>query len=400
MDEKDIAIAILAGLVTNFLTFLVTKHFTTNAEREAFINEEQKARANIAESAIGHLRSTYYAVKQLSLEVMQKQYENKENTNFHTTLWGIKHGLEQLRLGLQGHMNTWKNELGETSSSFEEINKIMQEDIVIGSTPSIYTNNNPIQTSSIKHSVKDKEVEITEPKKNLLETMTGSPGEDLAKIIASGDLQALENLVVLESAKNGDIDKIVALGGMASLSGSEKALGVLLETFRERYDEIDESGKTALFASICQFYIRNDREIEGYPVCQELLPAILDDDDLDDVAKAHSCNQIGMVAYHAQELSRAISWEDKAIKLSPNDPSYLHNHALTLYKLDKVEESLECLTNALEIGNYSDTDHLKSAIRIYSDIGEEEKSYNLRQKLKKLDPQEAEIFEVMSKLTS
>ncbi|EPF2931158.1 tetratricopeptide repeat protein [Vibrio navarrensis] len=397
MDDKDVIIAILAGLVTNFLTFLVTKNLTSNQERQAFIKEEQKARSNIAESAIGHLRSTYYAVKQLSIEVMQKQYENRDNENFNTTLWGIKHGLEQLRLGLQGHMNTWKNELESASPSVGEINKIIQEDVVIGSVPSI----RPLSdTASLSQSSSTSKKQHSPDKlgKNLIDQMTTSPQEKIVKIIASGDLNALEDLVIIEAGKNGDIELIVALGGMAVLSGSEKSHGVLLDVFRTRYEELDASGKNALFTSICQFYVRTDREKEGYPICRELLATMENDGQLEDSNKAHAYNQLAIVAHHAGELTDTMALGEKAIKLAPDDKSYLHNHALTLKKLGKVDEAERMLMKALELGKYEDIDHLETAVSFFSDIEKTDKAEEFMEKLRKLDPQRAEIRSVMNQL--
>lgn len=402
MDDKEVIIGILAGLVTNFITFLLTRHFTSDAERKAYVDEEKKARSNIAESAIGHLRSTYYAVKQLSLEVMQKQYENSDNAVFNTTLWGIKHGLEQLRLGLQGHMNTWKNELGENSHSIAEINKIMQEDILIGSAPSSRALSNQISSATSPKSPKDKTpdrvLETSGKSSSLLDRMRTTPRQEIAKIIATGDLGALENLVALEAGKNGSINKIVALGGMAALSGSEKAHGILLELFRRRYAEMNASDKNALFTSICQFYVRNDREKEGYPICRELISVIMDDASLTDSNKAHACNQIGMVAYHADEMSDASNWEEKAISMAPDDASYIHNHALTLDKLGDTQHAEEHFLKALELGRYEEPDHIESAIGFYHKHGKLAEASNLLNKLRELDPTKAEIFNLIKEL--
>jgi hypothetical protein len=67
-------------LVRNHLYLKLSK------AKENYRKEQQDGRSNIANSALGHLRSTYFAVKQLALEVLDKQ-RSQQDKEFSITLW-------------------------------------------------------------------------------------------------------------------------------------------------------------------------------------------------------------------------------------------------------------------------------------------------------------------------
>ncbi len=63
LSIEALIIAFLLGIVTNITSFILTRNYTTRIDREMFQAEQREARAATADAALGHLRSSYLAVK-------------------------------------------------------------------------------------------------------------------------------------------------------------------------------------------------------------------------------------------------------------------------------------------------------------------------------------------------
>lgn len=389
MNFNEVVIAFLLGIVTNILTFLVTKHYTSERDRTVFKQEERESRGNIADAAVGHLRSSYLAVKKLELSVLDQQ-RKLENDRFNLVIWGIAQSLDQIRLGLQGHMNVWKAELAAGSNTLRDVEQFISEDVIIRSSTG--RESSPAQKDDIPlPSVSNKK----EVGFNGLRDLLRSPSERLMSQIMSGDFEGMEDALKQVVARKGPIDEIVARGGLLALKGSESAVSALLKVLTEQYEVMDSSAKQAALTASAQGYNRAGKSSEGALLIEPIAEKMLKDERLQEKAKAHVCNQVGMLLSSADEFARAVSWEEKATRLDPEEPAYACNLAISYAHLSDTARARELFERSLSLGQQRDPHHLFAALKFFHDQKDEHRVAELVPLLEKADPVKAGMFRLL-----
>jgi len=370
MSASEVIIAFLLGLVTNILTFLITKHYTTSQDREAFRNEQAVARGNTADAAIGHLRSSYLAVKKLELSVLDQQRRLKDE-KFELVVWGIAQSLEQIRLGLQGHMNVWKSDLPDISETRKEVIRFIDEDIptrpyspreeVIGATPKAA----PVLSAvpSTLGSSSDGASKLVLP--GMLSTFAESSSERVIRMMMENDIPGLERHIADLVERNGSAEEIVSFGGVLAINGSTPAYEAVLTSLYNRYNELSSRARSLGFKSIVQHLIRGDRERESIEMVEELAGKLLHDPELDLEDKARVCAEMGAILYRADEPARAAEWEEKALQMMPENDDYARNLALSYNALGDLGRAELLIEKALSGKGINNPRLLETAIKFY-----------------------------------
>jgi tetratricopeptide (TPR) repeat protein len=385
-----LAIAFLLGVVTNILTYLLTRNYSTRKDREAFKEEGRETRENTADVAVGHLRSSYLAVKKLLLSVLEQQRLQNEDRG-KLVLWGITLSLEQIRLGLLGHMGDWKNSLPEHSDARNDIVRFLAEDVTPqprSLPPALAATADRIQSPLGRAS------ERLGPSFDLLERVRVSPQEMLLRQLASGDTAGLETSLRDLIQRKGNPEQTVVIAGVLASSGSELARDTLRDVLETRADELTRNGRHAALAAFIDWYARQDREKEVVEVAERLVQKMLQETGLTPEDQAWLANQLGKLLYGAADYARAVEWQEKAATLKTTDSTYACNAALCYHALGDNTKAQQWFERAYEL-DPKDAKHLMDMILFYREIGKEERAAELTAQLEAIDPIKARMVQFM-----
>ena len=389
MTINSVIIGLLLGIVANIATFLATKHYTTQRDRQTFKDEGREYREATADAAVGHLRSSYLAVKKLSLGVLDQQ-RGQRDEKFGLVLWGIAQSLEQIRLGLLGHMNVWKNSLPQDSDAAKEVQRFLGEDIVPRPAPAT-SQEPPTPKANVSAPTLEAATSLS-----LFDSLRTSPQEAMLKQIMTGDKAGLEARLRDAVGSGASVSEIVTMAAILAPLGSTFAKDQLRLLLKTRANELSRDESHVAFGSMLEWYIRADKEADIAGEAESLAEPLMSEPDLNDKDRAWICNQIGKILYSAKDYARAVQWQEKAAQLRPDDAAYSGNTAMCYDKLGDIAKAEQWFERSLET-DHEHAKHIFEALQFYSEIGRRERVDTLLPILDRQDPTKAQMFRMFDK---
>lgn len=395
MTLDDIAIGVLVNIVTGFIVYWATETRTTKKEKQAFQEEARKSRESTADSAIGHLRSSYLAVKKLELEVLGKaRQHSKEDSSFHIVLWGIAQSLEQIRLGLQGHMNAWKGDLDRESDSFADVQKFLREDIL---ESSISVSGSAVSSSLVQHYQQQQTNQsfgqsrtVAEGMAFTLSTLIQSPAERALRDMQEGRFNDAARQADIIIKQRGSPAEILFIGGLLATSGQPSGLAAINHLLSERYAELDSSARVAALSAVANYHQKVRKEDEGLQVIGPIASKILSEPDLEVSDRAVVHAKVGTLYLGANQWSNAIEHMEKAVELEPTNADYKFFMAKAYESLGDDSKADIWYNKAIDTGK-ADSDVMLGAVVFFSKQGNHARAAQILAALEQVDPMRASV---------
>ena len=103
----------------------------------------------------------------------------------------------------------------------------------------------------------------------------------------------------------------------------------------------------------------------------------------------NALNALGFIlTLHTDRQQEAFNYLQQAIQLSPQNPVYMDNMGLLLYRMGKISDSLQILSNAYKI-----SDNLNIAIHLG---GQKQKAKDILKKAWQIDPNDLELINTLN----
>ena len=177
---------------------------------------------------------------------------------------------------------------------------------------------------------------------------------------------------------------LLAAGALAAV-GEQSALQPLNDVIDSGAVH-DEPLLKSIFASVVQYYVATDRELDGLNEVEAKLKRYVDDVSWPNEFRSFLANQLSMLYYGAEKTDDALVSVNLAIRLNAEEPAYYHNLSLIHEKRNEIEEAIEAINRCLEkSGNEPDRDHLFQALDLHRQIGNSEKMKTLQGLLDRSD---------------
>ena len=191
------------------------------------------------------------------------------------------------------------------------------------------------------------------------------------------------------------VEQFVLLAG-ALAPVNEAALEMVILLLEEHLDYLlglDNLDPVKIaVGSVCQFYIRVDREEEGLERTKGIFANIFSYEGISKKDLAFMKNQYQRLLYGAGRLEEALHVVEEAIQLDPEEASYLYNASLIYEKLGLLQKAEEMVDRYLQIGT-EDDDHLHQAVEIYAKRGRIEDARKVWENLRDISPFKAILFD-------
>ena len=185
-----------------------------------------------------------------------------------------------------------------------------------------------------------------------IKILTKHPVDAFTELVSSGNfIGALETLERVKISSG--IQQYYAGLAVLTAAGNINAYEKLIDELRGLIAEENPSNKNieTIGHALKTYFINTGKANEGIPVMIKLFEDAREANNFGNETLALLSNIVGMVAWKIDDHDTVFKYEELAVMLNPDEPSYWYNHALTLEKFEKEELLVKCLERLSKCSN-------------------------------------------------